>query len=68
MKQMISRVGFLLQLFLDAAGGGDVLFRNVDKLSYGLHGAISQKTRLFITIAVRILNPVTLLSVFKALR
>jgi hypothetical protein len=68
MKQIANRVGILFGPFFEPANGGDVFFQNVDRLSNRLHGIISQKTGLLITIAVRISNPTTLLSVFKALR
>jgi hypothetical protein len=42
---VVSRAGFLLGLFFDSDYGGDMFFRNVNRL---FKGGISQKTELFI--------------------
>jgi hypothetical protein len=40
---------FLLSLFFDPEGGGDMFLRNVGSLSTGLHGVVSQKTKLLLS-------------------
>jgi hypothetical protein len=47
--------GFLLGLFFDPEDGGDMFLLNV--CFTGLHGVISQKMILFMTIAVKPSNP-----------
>jgi hypothetical protein len=47
MKQVASRVGFLLDLFFDLENVCDLLLRNIGLIFHGLHGVISQKVELF---------------------
>jgi hypothetical protein len=46
------QVGFLLGLFMDPEDGSDVFAQNFVLTFNGLDGIISQKTELFISIAV----------------
>jgi hypothetical protein len=49
----------LLGVLFGNEGGRDMFLWNVDWLSTGLHGVVSQKTELFLTISVRTANPIS---------
>jgi hypothetical protein len=49
--------GFLLGLFFDPEDGGDTFMQNASLLSLDYMNVISQKTKLFVTTAVRTSAP-----------